>query len=275
MLNWLKSDLYRLVRGRILRWTIIIVAAMTAVSMFLVWLPNMPGMEWLNAGVATFALTEADAFTGVSNLFIPLDVIVSLVVVVHLSEDIETGFMRGVLTCSRSRVAYVWARLALALLLSAALVLSSALIGCLAFLIILGHVSLPAVGQIFVWLLLAWGLVAAHALLCALVTLLSRRKVAGVVCACLVSGEMVPGICWSVLVFAASVSNTPALAGATTWLPFTSAKIIQEGPAALFCAQELLVGTVANPASHIAITVICAVALYVGIMLALVPRRDA
>ncbi len=266
----LASDLYRLVRGRMLWGFLAALALVLAAAIAFFWwgtsgqfadaarsqaaqeqvvgLSSSDEGTLLGVGASTGSPYHEDdaarvmqshtyAYAGllISGGFLPL--FVSIVAVVLSCEDYETGFAKS-LSCAGPRLARMGARLVLV----TALVLAFYAVG-----VAVCELGLPLAGftyasadeplRYLAYTGLALLSTLCYALLSLLVAELTRSKVAGIALASLVSTGML-GSALSAVLAQASLA-VPALADALTWLPSYALRLLTGGADALFAAGEV------------------------------------
>lgn len=306
MFNLLKSDIYRLVHGRMLWVSLVLLAAFVAGVVGLVWAATTPVFaqmvneqaeanmdETPSGGVvkitdgngAELTPDEAEALnekvlpsrtnsyaqTLVSGGILAL--FVSLTVALFLVSDFETGFAKNVFAGRRSRVVYYLEKLMLCGVLTSVFLLVGIVLTDGGFMLAgFEYRFVETVGEYWGWVALAWLAVMTYAVATGVVVLLTRSKAAGIAFAIIIA----TGILASLIMTVAS-ALAPAflvLADAVKWLPTFSVKLLGGGGIGLLSSSgETALAGLTVPAqialvSGVAIAVCTALAAVVG------PRKD-
>lgn len=267
----LAADLYRLAHGRML-WGFLVALAgiLVAMTAFLWWsttdsFARTVGEGGVSVGVSAtgesaslgvsvaggvaenpYAADDAAgvmqshtyAYAGmlVSGGFLPL--FVSIMAVVIVCGDYETGFAKSLLVPTRSRTSYLVARLVLVAVLSAVVFAVGVAVLEAGFAVVgFTYRAQDTAGQ---W----WGYVGlgvlstmCYATLALFVAQLTKSKVAGIVCAVLVSSGMIGSAISSAL--GAISAAVPWVADVLAWLPSSCLALMTGGAQALFSAGDV------------------------------------
>lgn len=299
MLNLLKSDLYRLVHGKML-WVLIAVMAIGAAFVVAMsWFVSTDtfremamqsassggqGGTGISVGVQSSggaditAIDTIDATTVPGLTYVAGGTIVGggFIVLLHglftalfLSSDVSTGFLKGVLAARRNRMAYYLEKLLVIELVALAFVVVG-VATCAIGTTVAGFTFTDpdSIGILLAWMALSWLIACAYACIVALITWITRSVVAGTVTA--VGITMAEGIVQSVL---GSLFPGSTVAGAIAgWLPLTSAGLLGAGSGFLSAAAPA--GEVITPLAHVLITGIVCVAVFGCASLTIARKRD-
>ena len=265
MFNLLKSDVYRLVHGKMLWVGLAFLALVVVGAAGLVWFATTPefaqmvneqAQEEARQSGATVTLTtpnsadldaeEVQALNekvigsrtySYGNTFMVgfLGLILAVLAALLASSDFDTGFAKNVLAGRGDRRAYFAEKLVLiavlcGVFLLAGMLLSDAVYAVLGF----SYERTETVGEYWSWAVLSWLVLTAYAFLGALIAWATRSKTVGVVFAALVP----TGFLESMVLGAAAVlaPAMPLVGDAVQWLPLSVQQRLAAGGTGLFGA---------------------------------------
>lgn len=307
MFNLLKSDIYRLVHGRMLWVSLVLLAAFLAATVGLVWFATTPVFaqmvnEQAEAGEAAEVApgtavritdgnganlspdevealnekvlpsrTNAYAQTFISGGILAL--LVSLTIALFLVSDFETGFAKNVFAGRRRRAAYYLEKLMLCGVLTSVFLLVGIVLTDGGFMLAgFEYRFVETVGEYWGWVALAWLAVMTYAVATGVVVLLTRSKAAGIAFAIIIATGILASLVMTVA--SALAPAFPVLADAVKWLPTFSVKLLGGGGIGLLSSTgETALAGLTVPAqiaivSGVAIAACTALAAVVG------PRKD-
>lgn len=302
MFNLLKSDLYRLVHGKMLWVGLGCLALVVVCGAGLIWFSTTPmfadmvneqAQENMRESGATFTLTspngtdldeaEVQALNEKTldsrthtygNTFMVgfLGLIASVLAALLASSDFDTGFAKNVLAGRKNRLGYfaeklVAIALLCAFLLMAGMLLSDATYALAGF----AYERTETVGEYWSWAALSWLVLTAYAYLGALVAWATRSKVAGVVFAALFPTGFIESMALSAAV--ALAPAMPTVADVALWLPLSVQQRLASGGTALFAAGESAVAGLTPAAQALIVFGVIAVAC-AALALTVCRRRD-
>lgn len=271
MYNLLKSDLYRLVHGKMLWVALGCLVVLAAGSGWFVWFgTTLPGAS-TTSELAWDSRTHTYAQLLIEGGVLPI--IVSIVVALLFAGDYETGFAKSVFAGRPRRAPYFVERLALCGLLCAAFLLAGAFVADASFAVFgSAYQRVETVGEYWTWLGLAWLEAVAYVLMTALVAWSTRSKAAAVVFAVAIPLGLPY---WIVALAASSLQPAvPVLADLASWLPTSSAHLLGSGGVGLFApVGDAALSGLSVPA-HIALVSCVVAAACCAISLAVCRRRD-
>lgn len=306
MFNLLKSDVYRLVHGKLI-WVLLMVnVAVIIVAAGALWwsstpefaqmineqaAQNMAGKEstsvvyLANENGSTLTPEEAailnEAAMGshthmyaqvlISGGF--LATLISLFAALFFMSDFDSGFAKNVLAGRLRRSSYFAEKLVLCALMCAVFLLVSILVSEVAF-AVAGFTfdQVENVGQYVGWVVLAWLSLVVYALATAVIEWTVRSKAVGIVFAIVASG----GVLASVVTMAAALLSPaiPLLATVAEWIPANNFKLLGSGATDLFSSGILTsVNGLADPA-HIAVVSGVVIAVCAVLALTVCKRKD-
>ncbi|WP_080799913.1 hypothetical protein [Arabiibacter massiliensis] len=291
MFNLLKSDVYRLVHGKMLWVGLALLSLVVMCGAGLVWFATTPEfaqmvndqtLEEARQNGATITITSpngADLDTAevqalnekvlgsrtysYGNTFMVgfLGLIAAVLAELLASSDFETGFAKNVLAGRGDRRAYFAEKLVLIALLCGFLLLAGMLLSDVAYAVLgFSYERTETAGEYWSWAGLSWLVLTAYAFLAALIAWATRSKVAGVVFAALVP----TGFVESMALGAAAVlaPAMPLVGDAMQWLPLSVQQRLAAGGTALFEAGGSAVAGLSSAAQGLivfgAIAVVCA-----------------
>lgn len=271
MYNLLKSDLYRLVHGKMLWVALACLVALAASSGWFVWFgTTLPDVS-TTSELAWDSRTHTYAQLLIEGGLLPL--IVSIVVALLFAGDYETGFAKSVFAGRLHRAPYFAERLVLCALLCAAFLFAGMLVADASFAVFgSAYQRVETVGEYWTWVGLAWLEATAYAIMTALVAWLTRSKAAAVAFAVVVSFGLAY---WIVALVASALQPAaPALVDLVSWLPTSSAHLLGSGGVGLFVsAGDGALHGLAAP-GHILLVSCIVMAACCVISLAVCRRRD-
>lgn len=305
MFNLLKSDLYRLVRSKLL-WGYLIVAvalyflvagmgafvASPEFAHMVVEADDAPAASAPSAPDAAMdpadqedILADAETLGGMemtslsstwSQTFFSggfLGVMSSALAVLFLFRDFDHGFVRTLPMGRRGRWRYYGEKLILSALITAGFTLFSAAFTTIAFAAFgFSYLGQNAVGELALWLLLVWLVATAYCFICNVIMWMTRTKWMGPVAAIAISSTMVG----SFLVAAAEIFKPafPALQDLCALLPVGAAKLLSPGAQGLLAAGQGTLAPWLCPAAQIAATALLWLVVFAIIALTACRRRD-
>ncbi|OUO88408.1 hypothetical protein B5F44_02825 [Gordonibacter urolithinfaciens] len=300
MFNLLKSDVYRLVHGKMLWVGLAFLALVVVGAAGLVWttpefaqMVNEQAQEEARQSGATVTITspngagldaeEVQALNekvissrtySYGNTFMVgfLGLILAVLAALLASSDFDTGFAKNVLAGRGDRRAYFAEKLVLiavlcGVFLLAGMLLSDAVYAVLGF----SYERTETVGEYGSWAVLSWLVLTAYAFLGALIAWATRSKTVGVVFAALVP----TGFLESMVLGAAAVlaPAMPLVGDAVQWLPLSVQQRLAAGGTGLFEAGASAVAGL--PAAAQALIVFGAIAaVCAALSLTACRRRD-
>lgn len=306
MLNLLKSDLYRLVRGKMLWVLLVLMTVGVTLSVAMLWFVSTDTfMEMAQQNVSSSSQSGASAtadedapdtmvyvtYVPDGSVAEPVDtttvpglshvagnivlgggfamLLCGLFTAIFLSSDVSTGFSKSILAARRSRMAYYLEKLLVVALVAFAFVVVG-VIACAISTTVAGFTFTDpeSIGSLLAWMALTWLITYAYACVVALVTWISGNVAAGAVTA--VCTTMVEGVVQSAL--GALFPGSPVAGAIVDWLPVTSAGLLGSGSDLLTAAATT--GEVFTPLAHVLITGIVCIGVVGGASLAIVRTRD-
>ena len=306
MLNLLKSDLYRLVHGKMLWVGLAALLAVVVGAVGLIWFATTPlfaemvneqaannqaaanagstwNMQLTTPNNADLDAAEVEALNekvissrtySYGNTFMVgfLGLILAVLAALLASSDFDTGFAKNVLAGRGDRRAYFAEKLVLiavlcGVFLLAGMLLSDAVYAVLGF----SYERTETVGEYGSWAVLSWLVLTAYAFLGALIAWATRSKTVGVVFAALVP----TGFLESMVLGAAAVlaPAMPLVGDAVQWLPLSVQQRLAAGGTGLFEAGASAVAGL--PAAAQALIVFGAIAaVCAALSLTACRRRD-
>lgn len=307
MYNLLKSDLYRLVHGRMLWVSLVVLVAFVALMVGLVWFATTPTfaqmvneqaetgqvVETSSGGVVSItdgsgAKLTPEQTEALNDKTLPsrtssyaqgftsggmLAMFVSLVMALFLVGDFETGFAKNVFAGRNRRVTYYLEKLVLCGAMCAAFLLLGMVLTDVGFAIAgFGTRSVETLGEYWGWAGLAWLAVMLYTAVTAAAVLLTRSKAVGIVLAIVVSSGVVATVVMSVA--SALAPALPVLADAVQWLPTASVKLLGSGGVGLLGSTEgtALAGLTAP--AQIALVAGVVIAACTALVATVCPRKD-
>lgn len=243
MFNLLKSDLFRMVRGKGL-WVCLVVSLVCAVLFTVTYIPliNAGGSATITVGVVSNTLYAEDTLDQLQVSFFhmfatmvltspTLLLLTLLLVATTLGSDFKMGFMRNERIVRTKRSAYYAEKLLLAALIVAFMLIAS---------LVVDVIAAPMLGLRFqsndgvdflVRLLLEWLTFTAYAYLVAVVLFLSRKRILGVTSAVALGLYVINFMVASLLT--ALATAVPALSGIQGCLLLDSTHLLRDGSLAL------------------------------------------
>lgn len=218
MSNFLRMDLYRLVRSESFWAMLIVVAVMSAISMGMLWwvstpyfaesMAAMPG-SGMTLGVTDGSSTSVDMaetaaavsqivgttmLRNYGNMWISggaLAMIIGIFVALFLSSEFERGFAKNIFTAQTNRFAFFVSKALVILLATVVFVAFSFALQALGVAVLALPVEIPPLSDAVIWLGLVVLVLFALQMIVALIVWLTRRVVAGVLAAILLAGGIV------------------------------------------------------------------------------------
>ena len=302
MFNLLRSDVYRLVRGKMLWVGLSFLALVVVGAAGLVWFATTPEFAQMvseqaqqkppqsgmsvtittpnNAGLDAEEVQVLNEKTlgsrtySYGNTFMVgfLGLIVAVLAALLASSDFDTGFAKNVLAGRGNRRAYFAEKLVLIAALCGAYLLAGMLLSDAAYAVLgFSYERTETVAEYWSWAGLSWLVLTSYAFLAALIAWATRSKVAGVVFAALVP----TGFLGSMLLSAAAVlaPAMPLVGDAMQWLPLSVQQRLAAGGTGLFEAGASAAAGLSPAVQGLivfgAITVACA-----ALALTVCRRRD-
>lgn len=263
MFNLLKSDVYRLVRGKMLWVGLACLAFVVVCGAGLIWFATTPefaqmvneqAQEEARQNGATITLTtpngadlDAEEVRALNekvlgsrtysygNTFMVgfLGLIVAVLAALLASSDFDTGFAKNVLAGCGDRRAYFAEKLVLIAGLCGAFLLAGMLLSDAAYALLgFSYERTETVAEYWSWAGLSWLVLTAYAFLSALIVWATRSKVAGVVFAALVPTGFLESMALSAGALLAPA--IPLVADAIGWLPLSVQQRLSSGGTRLF-----------------------------------------
>lgn len=307
MFNLLKSDIYRLVHGKMLWVGLALTVLFVVGAAGMVWFATTPQFAQMVAEQTEHGQQNATAGAGVrltdesgANLTpeeantlnekeLPsrtkayaqmlvmgggLAMIVSLMTALFVASDFETGFAKSVFVGrGRRRAAYYLEKLVLCGVLSAVFLLAGMVLTDGAFALAgFEYRASETLGEYWGWVALAWLAVTMYAMATGATVLLTRSKAVGIVFALAVAtGTLASVIMTATSAFAPAF---PVLGDAVKWLPASSVALLGSGGVGLLSSTEgTALAGLAVPA-QVALVLGAAIAVCVALAAAVGPRKD-
>lgn len=244
MLRLFRSDMYRLVRGKMM-WVIpLVLVAWVALMTYVTWFAVtefgsdiMGNTSSALVDVVTGQLTQhMDLSMQFGSSLIAqgglLVVLACIFAALFAAFDADTGFIKNIFPARRGRVSYFAEKFVLIAL--ACLVFT--LFGAAAFYIamsIAGFGFAPFLtAPVLRWFAVVWFLVAGYAFLCAAIAWLSRSKALGCVFAVLLSTSFVGTVLMGVFLLMPESDISRVALDVLDWMPFKSLSALGTGAAA-------------------------------------------
>lgn len=267
MFNLLKSDVYRLVHGKMLWVSIGALLIICLCGGLAVWFgttpefaamvneqaqENVETQEGISAsngadltGEEVQALNEKVLKSrtyayGNTFMTIFLELIVSLIAALLAASDFDSGFAKNICSGRQNRTVYYGEKLVLIALICGGLLLIGMLISDVVYAVAgFSYSYTETVGEFWAWMGLAWLQLIAYAFATTCVVWAARSKTLGVVFAALMSTGFVES-----LLNTAALGLSPAfpvVANVIAWFPVHLQKLMSFGGATLFTAGDPLV----------------------------------
>lgn len=264
MLRYLRMDLYRLVKGKMLWVTLGIMLAMSALMAFMMWMSTTP--EFAQYVTSQITQEQLDAMSssggvsvGMSNSSLEglngtvladftqnqtsmwmsagaLGCFVSVVVALFFALDFTSGYVKNLPSSRRDRLAYYGEKLVLVVLLTTALLvfaIATFEVGRVVAGLTYAHVG--TLGELAAWLGLSVLIVSVYGAITAVVTWLTQSKAAAIATAIVVGSGMLGQILGMVLSGLAAMWEP--LARVAEWLPFSNYELLKQGGEALLASS--------------------------------------
>lgn len=267
MFSLLKSDVYRLVHGKMLWVSIGALLAICLCGGLAVWFGTTPEFAAM-VNEQTQENVESQGEISVSNsadldgdevqalnekviksrtyaygntfMTIFLELIVSLIAALLVASDFDSGFAKNIFSGRQNRTVYYSEKLVLIALISGGLLLIGMLISDVVYAVAgFSYGYTETLGEFWGWVVLAWLQLIAYAFATACVVWATRSKTFGVVFAALVSTGFVES-----LLSTAALGLSPAfpvVANVIAWFPVHLQKLMGFGGTNLFVAGDPLV----------------------------------
>lgn len=306
MFNLLKSDIYRLVHGRMLWVSLALLIVFVAGVVGLVWFATTPVFaQMVNeqaetgqaaemaGGVVTIvdgsgAELTPDEVETLNEKVLPsrtnsyaqtlisggiLALFVSLAVALFLVNDFETGFAKNVFAGRRRRVVYYLEKLMLCGVLTSVFLLVGIVLTDGGFLLAgFEYRFVETVGEYWGWVALAWLAVMTYATATGMVVLLTRSKAAGIAFAIIIATGILASLVMTVA--SALAPALPVLTDAVKWLPTFSVKLLGPGGIGLLSSTgETALAGLTVP-TQIALVSAVAIAACTALAAVFGPRKD-
>ena len=274
MFNLLKSDIYRLVHGKMLWVSLTMLALLVAGAVGLLWFATTPTFAQMvndqaaanaeeagsasssDAGLKIAASNGADlapdevaslnektmdsrtySYAQILVASTAIGILSSLIAASYLASDFDTGYAKNVFAGRTRRASYYAEKLVLCGILCAVFLLAGMFLCDAAF--ALSGFSVRRVesfGEYWAWAGLAWLACMVYVTATAVVVWLARSKTAGVVFAILVASGLFASILMTV---AQALSPAiPLLGELAKWLPANGMKLLMSGGAGLLSSTE-------------------------------------
>ena len=274
MFNLLKSDIYRLVHGKMLWVSLTMLAVLVAGAVGLLWFATTPTFAQMvndqaaanaeeagsasssDAGLKIAASNGADlapdevaslnektmdsrtySYAQILVASTAIGILSSLIAALYLASDFDTGYAKNVFAGRTRRASYYAEKLVLCGILCAVFLLAGMFLCDAAF--ALSGFSVRRVesfGEYWAWAGLAWLACMVYVTATAVVVWLARSKTAGVVFAILVASGLFASILMTV---AQALSPAiPLLGELAKWLPANGMKLLMSGGAGLLSSTE-------------------------------------
>lgn len=273
MFSLLRSDLFRMVRGRGL-WVCLVLALVSAIAFSVTYIPliNAGGSATVTVGVVSNTLYAEDTLDQLQVSFFhmfatmvltspTLLLLTLLLVATTLGSDFKTGFMRNERIVRTRRSAYYAEKLLLTALIVAFMLIVSLLVDAVLAPVLGLQFQTNDGADLLIRLLLAWLTFTAYADIVATVLFVSRKRALGVASAILL-GFYVINFAVAVLLGAIAAA-VPALSGIQDCLLYNSIQLLRNGSLAL-----------GDIAVQVSCTSLLAIVACSALSIGIVSRRD-
>lgn len=312
MFNLLKSDIYRLVHGKMLWVSLICLIATLASGTGTVWFVTTPEFASMTNeqtaknlaeeepsgqgdGAFTAEITSADGTglieTGIQELnerkmdshtysyaqmFTSggfLGLLSSIVVALMLVSDFKTGFIKNVLSGRRGRGVYMGEKLILTSLVCAVfLLVGMAVIDLGLAAVGYTYENPESIGQIALWATLTWLVVVAYAFIVACIVWATRSTGAGIAAAILLSGGIVESMV--MMGFSTLGQAMPIFNDMSAWMLVYVNRLLGGGIAELLTSAETIAIPGISPVGHVVLVTVTVIAICATLSLTLLKRKD-
>ena len=289
MLRYLRMDLYRLVKGKMLWVMMGIVLAMSVMMAFMMWLTTTPEFAQSVTGSASIHIGISDGSSepvdiqdiqGLSDSVIAdftqnqstmwlgggaMAVFVAMMVALFFALDFTTGYVKNLPSARRDRLAYYGEKLVFVVLLSAALFafgIATFELARMAAGFSYGHVG--TFGEVAAWFGSAVVVLSAYGAVTAVVARLTQNKTAAIATALVVGSGVVGQVL--AMIFGSLSSLWEPFARVAEWLPFSSYALLQQGGEALLASS--------GDIGHILISCGAVLVACVAVALGVCARKD-
>lgn len=293
MLKYLRMDLYRLFKGKMLWVMLVVLLVMAAIMAAMMWWSSTPefaayvneqavqgqsvSSSGFSVGITDGSNSAPERLNGIeledfeqnqSSIWLTagaMGSIVPIVIALFFALDFSSGYVKNLPASRRGRMEYYSEKLVLIVLLTAVLfafaVISFELFRTVAGLTY-GHVG--TVAEVAVWFALAVVLISAYGAITALVTWLSRGKAAGIAAAIVLGAGILEGLL--VMAFSSLASVWEPFGSVSEWLPFSSYQLIARGGEALLASP--------GDIGHVLVSSVVIIAACAAVALGVCSRRD-
>lgn len=305
MLNLLRSDLYRTIRSPFF-WVItaILIAVAIAAAALMSWISSPEFAQMVNSAITEedlaamapeeraevmadleSATSELEPLNGKvldsltstwASMFLDgglLGLMGSLFVVIFLLADFKGGFVKNLPMGRTGRIAYYAERIVFIALVQAFFLLACTAATTLSYAAFgFSYEQADSAGGIALWLLLAWLVAVAYALIVACLSWAVRSEALSTVAAVAVSTGMVGAFLTQALLYFGRV--VPMLAIVPQWLPVSAISDLRHGAAGLAALDPGYALAGAPVSVHAAVVTLVVIVIMCAIILAACRRKD-
>ncbi len=299
MYSLFKSDVYRLLHGKMLWVCLAIVVVVIISTSAMVWFTSTEMFQNMMINATTSSSVDAStsvSSTGTTTLEGPtatvtaskptasslsfltsqavfsggiMSLLLGLIAALLMASDFDTGFAKGIFSARRNRVAYYTEKLILLFMLSVvAIIISLAVSFVAAGLFGITFTQPDNPGALLIWVLLAALILFFYAAFAAFLVWVVRSKAAGILWAALVGSHFIGAIATQILQM---IVPGQAMRDALSWLPISCVKTASVGSSVVFQAAE---GTALAPGVQLTLAGLIAAGIVVAISLIFAPKKD-